>query len=117
MNINDLTLGQIREIQQLFVPGQTAFSEPGPYRALIGNNVIVRTVTMIYTGRLETVTATDLVLVDCSWIPETERFMQFVADGAVKECEPYPDGLLVYINRGALLDMCELKKQLPRSQK
>jgi hypothetical protein len=43
--------------------------------------------------------------------------MKFVAEGAVKECEPYPDGLSVYINRGALLDMCELKKDLPRSQK
>jgi len=72
---------------------------------------------MIYTGRLEKVTDSDLVLVDCSWIPDTERFMQFVADGKVRECEPYPDGLPVYINRGALLDMCEFKKELPRSQK
>ena len=79
--------------------------------------MIVRTVTMIYTGRLEEVTDTDLVLMDCSWIPETERYMQFVANGAVRECEPYPDGLPVYINRGALLDMCELRKDLPRLQK
>lgn len=83
----------------------------------VGKNVIIRTVTMIYTGKLDSVTASDLVLVDCSWIPETERYMQFVADGAVKECEPYPDDLPVYINRGSLLDVCELRKELPRSQK
>ena len=115
MNIDDLTLKQIREINML---GFTAVQDAkNPTQYPVGKNVIVRTVTMIYTGKLESVTDTDLVLIDCSWIPETDRFMQFVANGSVKECEPYPDGLLVYINRGALLDMCELKKDLPRSQK
>lgn len=117
MNIEELTLKQIREIQALFV-GVISQVNTKPQSAYpVGKNVIVRTVTMIYTGKLEQVTETDLVLIDCSWIPETERFMQFVAEGKVKECEPYPEGLPVYINRGALLDMCELKKDLPRSQK
>lgn len=119
MNIENLTIGQAREIAALFsqvsqVPQKDA-SVKSDYP--VGKNVIVRTVTMIYTGLLSSVTDTDLVLIDCSWIPETERFMQFVADGAVKECEPYPDGLPVFINRGAFLDMCELKSQLPRRQK
>lgn len=115
MNIEDLTLKQIREIQALTVGGTANEKCSSEYP--VGKNVIVRTVTMIYTGLLQKVTDSDLVLIDCSWIPETERFMQFVAEGKVKECEPYPDGLPVYINRGALLDMCELKKELPRSQK
>ena len=113
MNINVLTIGQAKELSELF--GNK--SNPCASNYPVGKNVIVRTVTMVYTGRLEQVTDSDLVLVDCSWIPETDRFMQFVADGKVKECEPYPDGLPVYINRGALLDMCELRKDLPRSQK
>ena len=112
MNIDDLTIDQLREIQQM-APALAQHN----YRALIGKNVIVRTVTMIYTGRLEEVTNSDLVLNDCSWIPETDRYMQFVENGSVRECEPYPSGLPVYINRGALLDMCELRKELPRSQK
>lgn len=109
---DDLTLKEIRELQCLFA--QKSCNESN---YPVGKNVIVRTVTMIYTGKLESVTNTDLILIDCSWIPETDRFMQFVAEGKVKECEPYPDGLPVFINRGALLDMCELKKPLPRSQK
>ena len=115
IDVNSLTYGDIREIQSLFSQGPAPKTHPSNYP--LGKNVIVRTVTMIYTGRLEEVTDTDLVLMDCSWIPETERYMQFVANGAVRECEPYPDGLPVYINRGALLDMCELRKDLPRSQK
>jgi len=113
MNIEDLTLKQIREIQALSTPANSPTHSNYP----VGKNVIVRTVTMIYTGNLQSVTDSDLILVDCSWIPETDRFMQFVAEGKVKECEPYPQGLLVYINRGALLDMCELTATLPRSQK
>jgi hypothetical protein len=113
MNIEELTLGQIRGLQSISIGA----SAQCPSQYPVGKNVIVRTVTMIYTGRLEKVTASDLVLVDCSWIPETDRFMQFVSEGKVKECEPYPDGLAVFINRGALLDMCELRKELPRSQK
>lgn len=119
LNIEDLTLKQIREIQKITcgavqAPEAISFD---PLSPLIGKNVIVRTVTMIYTGRLQSVTNDVLVLVDCSWIPETERYSNFVATGAVRECEPYPEDLPVYINRGALLDLCELKKELPRSQK
>ena len=115
MNIDNMTYGELKAIATLFNNAPQSVNVRSDYP--VGKNVIVRTVTMIYTGRLEQVTDTDLVLVDCSWIPETERFMQFVADGAVKECEPYPDGLPVYISRGALLDMCELRKSLPRSQR
>ena len=114
MNIDNMTFGELKQIAALFNSSKQTKTH-GAYP--VGKNVIVRTVTMIYTGRLESVTDSDLVLVDCSWIPETGRFMQFVAEGEVKECEPYPDGLHVFINRGALLDMCELKKELPRSQK
>ena len=113
MNLNDMTIGQAKELAAMFQANNSGVPSNYP----VGKNVIVRTVTMIYTGKLESVTSSDLVLVDCSWIPETERFMKFVAEGAVKECEPYPDGLQVFINRGALLDMCELRKDLPRSQK
>jgi len=72
----------------------------------IGKNYIVRTVTMIYTGKLVDVGATELVLVDCSWIPDTGRYMQFVADGR-----------RVAIGRGGLMDAVVLEKPLPRSQK
>ena len=114
MNINDLTLGQLNDLRAMF---QNPVATRSESNYPVGKNVIVRTVTMIYTGKLDSVTNTDLVLVDCSWIPETDRFMDFVAKGSVKECEPYPDGLPVYINRGALLDMCELIGKLPRSPK
>lgn len=113
MNLDDLTLGQIKEIQKMCGTNNEKNLSAYP----VGKNVIVRTVTMIYTGRLQKVTKSDLVLTECSWIPETDRYMSFVAEGKVKECEPYPDELEVFVNRGALLDLCELTSTLPRSQK
>ena len=120
MNINDLTLGQLKEISALF-NGQPISTSCPPLNSHhpfeIGKNYIIRTVTMIYTGKLVAVYPNELVLVDCSWIPETERYMDFVATGKVKECEPYPEGKLVPIGRGGLMDAVVLDAQLPRSQK
>ena len=112
MNIEELTLKQIRELQSLFTNTVLTCS---PYE--IGKNYIVRTVTMIFTGKLVDVTPQELVLIDAAWIPETERYMQFVAEGKVKECEPFPDGRKLIIGRGALLDAIVFEKELPRSQK
>ena len=116
MNINDLTLGQAKELASLFQPASVPIAmQWHPFE--IDKNYIVRTVTMIYTGKLVEVGPQELVLVDCSWIPETDRYMQFVENGSVKECEPYPDGRRVVIGRGGLTDAVVLEAGLPRSQK
>ena len=116
MNINDLTVAQIKK---LFAMMPNNFSSPScsshPFE--IGKNYILRTVTMIYTGKLIAVYPQELVLVDAAWIPETDRYMDFVATGKVKECEPYPDGRHVPIGRGGLMDAVVLEAPLPRSQK
>lgn len=114
MNLNDLTIGQAKELAALFC-GQPAAFATHPYE--IGKNYIVRTVTMIYTGKLVEVGQQELVLVDAAWIPETERYAKFVEEGAVKECEPYPADRRVAIGRGAISDAVVLEKSLPRSQK
>lgn len=85
-------------------------------KRLIGKNVAVRGVTMIYTGRLVEVTAADLVLTDAAWIAETGRWTAFVARSDVKEVEPYPDDQRVWIPRGTVCDVTELLGDLPRKQ-
>lgn len=114
MNIDNVTYGELKQIAAMFGAAQPQASN---HFFEIGKNYIVRTVTMIYTGKLVDVGATEIVLVDAAWIPETDRFMQFVANGSVKECEPYPDGRRVIIGRGGLMDAVVLEKELPRSQR
>lgn len=73
-----------------------------------------RTVTMIYTGRLKGINQQEFLVDEAAWIPDTERWKDFVDNGAVKECEPYSKPII--INRGAILDVTEIPSVL-RKQK
>ncbi len=117
-DLNKLTFEQLQnEIETLAkkqdkVKKQTLKDSP----LIIGENYLIRTVTMIYTGKLTKVYAKELVLVDCAWIPETARWQEAVKSGEFNEVEPYPDGEVI-LNREAVLDMTTVEWQLPRTQK
>lgn len=61
---------------------------------------------MIYTGRLKAINSTELLIDEAAWIPDTERWAEFVATGAHKEAEPYTKP--VVLSRGSLLDTTEI---------
>ena len=86
-----------------------------PY--VIGANYMIRTVTMIYTGKLVNVFDKELVLTECAWIPETERWADTCATGKFKEVEPYPKDAEVIINKEAVLDSFIVSWKLPKEQK
>ncbi len=117
MNLDDLSIGQAKALAAML--GDKKEELPCPYAAagLIGTNVMVRTVTMIYIGRLVSVGEHELTLMDVAWIPETGRWGKFIADGNINECEPYPNGMAVLIGRSAVIDACLWSSALPRSQK
>lgn len=111
MNINELTLGQIKEIQSMC---GSKSQKPHPYT--IGEKYLIRTVTMIYTGRLVAVYDQELVMEDAAWIAESDRWEQTVKEGKLKEVEPYGDGPVI-IGRGSILDVSVWHHDLPRVQK
>jgi hypothetical protein len=110
LNIEDLTLRQVREIQAL--AGKPAAADPG---FPIGKPFMIRTVTHIVTGRLKAVIPTEFVLTEAAWIADTGRYAGAVATANFSEVEPYPDGP-VFVGRGALIDATEIPS-LPRVQK
>jgi hypothetical protein len=112
MNIDDLTVKEIKHIQSL-LKGSGEVSHP--YK--IGRAYFIRTVTHHLTGRLIKVTAKELVLEDAAWIADDGRFCEAIADGVLNEIEPFPDGLDVIVGRGSLIDCVEWKHELPRKQK
>lgn len=89
----------------------------GPFTELLNENVIVRGVRMITTGKLIEIHPQELVLVDAARIAETDRYTLFVKTGAGLEVEVYPDDQRVYIGRGSICDLTKLLVALPRSQK
>jgi hypothetical protein len=82
----------------------------------IGSAYLIRTVTMIQTGRLIAVTEHELVLEDAAWIADTGRFADALKGGTFSEVEPFPDGEVI-VGRGSIIDACALPFALPRSQK
>ena len=71
MNIDDLTIGQLKQVNALMREPPTVNH---PYE--IGANYLIRTVTMIDTGRLVAVTDQELVIEEAAWIADTGRFTQ-----------------------------------------
>ncbi len=81
----------------------------------IGENYLIRTVTMTDTGKLVEVGEHELVLEDAAWIADTGRFSDALKSGTFSEVEPFPEGKLI-IGRGSIVDAVKIKT-LPRKQK
>ncbi len=114
--IDSLTIAEAREIAALFskqVPSFGAAPAPHPYE--IGQPYLIRTVSMIDTGRIVEVTAQEIVLEEAAWIADTGRFSDALKSCNFNEVEPFPDGRVI-INRAAIIDAVKIDK-LQRSQK
>ena len=111
MNLDDLTLGQVRELQALI--GGKAVPDDSSWE--VGKIYLIRTVTMNDTGRLVKVTPQELVLEDAAWIADTGRFADAVKKAEFGEVEPFPDGKVI-VGRGAIIDAVQIK-EAPRSQR
>jgi len=111
MDINKLTLGQIKEIQAQ-VGAQKESRDDSHW--IVGKPYFIRTVTHHLTGRLIKVTKLELVLEDAAWIADDGRFHEAIKSGNFSEVEPYPDGAQVIVGRGSLIDATSIQTT-PRS--
>lgn len=109
MDIDKLTIGELKQLNGLI--GKTTNH---PYE--IGEKYLIRTVTMIHTGRLIGVTESELVLEDGAWIADTGRFNEALKTGNFEEVEPFPEGKLI-VGRSAIIDACKVSFDLPRGVK
>lgn len=117
MNINDLTIGEAKELAAMF-GGPTSQKPERHENAVfaVGNKVFIRTVTHIITGEVTDVSAQEVTLKSAAWIADTGRFMGAIQSGDFSEVEPYPTENSVVVGRGALIDATVISK-LPKVQK
>lgn len=113
MNINELTLGQIKEINSLVNSGATAPAKPCPVK--IGNAYLFRTVTHIELGRVVEIIGDFVKLEEASWIADTGRYHNALRDGTLSEVEPYPDYTIVALN--SMVNIAPWNHELPKEQK
>jgi len=102
MNIDELTIKQVREIADMLnVNIKNDQNDPGPW--IIGEKYFIRTVTMHLTGELVSVSPQELVLKDAAWIADSGRFHEFLKDPSnADEVEPFVNH--VGIGRGSIID-------------
>lgn len=112
MNIDDLTIKEAKELACLFGNKATDCCTK-PYK--IGENYLIRTVTMIQVGRLEWVGDKELVLSSASWVADTGRFHDALKTGKLNEVEPFVDDVI--IGRGSIIDASVWTHKLPKEQK
>lgn len=114
MNLEDLTIREARQLASMF-QGATPANIDCACPWQIGKNYLIRTVTMIQTGRLVQVTDHELVLEDAAWIADTGRWSSAIKSCTFSEVEPFPSGR-VMVGRASLIDACEIAT-LPRDVK
>lgn len=102
MNINDLTIGEAKALAATFSTPQQNDSAWD-----IGSIYLIRTVTMIDTGRLVGITPQELILEEAAWIADTGRFSDALKSCTFGEVEPFPDGRVI-IGRGGIIDAVKI---------
>lgn len=81
----------------------------------IGANYLIRTVTMIDTGRVIAASHQYVILEDAAWIADTGRFSDALKKCQFNEVEPFPSGQVI-LNATAIIDAVKITST-PKSQK
>ncbi len=113
MNINDLTIGQAKELASAF-GGNNQSSIPFE----VGKAYLFRTVTHVELGKVESICGAFVTLSTASWIADTGRYHDLLKSGVFDdnaEIEPYPNGTIV--NTSALINAAPWPHSLPTEQK
>lgn len=113
IDVNELTIGQVKEIAA--ITGCGGGGGGRTHSIKVGKAYFIRTVTNYFTGKVDAITDSDIVLSDAAWIADTGRFHTALKTGKLNEVEPYPDGCIVA--RGAIIDMARWPHVLPGDQK
>jgi len=111
MDLNSLTIGQLKEIGNLL--NKTNQADDCPFE--VGENYLIRTVTFTLTGKIKSKSSHFLVLQDADWIADTDRFHDALKDSdKFSEVEPFINDCIV--SKGSIVDATKIVK-LYRKQK
>ena len=112
MNINEITIGEARELASLFTSNQSGAS---PFQ--VGKYYFIRTVTMNWCGKLKVAGSSFLTLESgtAAWVADSGRFYDALKDPSkFNEVEPAVND--VFIGVGSIIDATEIDQFTP-SQK
>jgi hypothetical protein len=111
MNVNEMTVAQIKEIQSIFKT-KAAKRET---LCEAGRKYFIRTVTHHYTGHCTKCTHDFIEINDAAWIADDGRFHNFLKTGDANEVEPFINPVRIPV--GCVVDVTEWQHALPRTLK
>lgn len=115
MNIDELTLGQLREIRKVCGVRAKVKVEKEELPFGPGDKLLIRTVTMIQLGVVKSIGRDFIVMDDGGWVADTARFSETLASGKLNEFERAPSWFLV--GRGAIVDVYPWAHAIPKETK
>lgn len=111
MNINEMTIGQAKELSKLFSGSQQ--SSQSPFKT--GKAYMFRTVTHIHVGVVTEIHGDLISTTEGAWVANTGLFTKFLETGEVSEVEVFSGKSGV--NVGALVDWAEWNNDLYKDRK
>lgn len=117
MNINDLTLGEAKQLASLFEPSKESASNGDCEFYEVGKSFMVMTIAHYIVGELVGFNDRELFFKKASVVVDTGRFMNCAKNGELDEVEPYPDNMKVKVSRDAIVRAHPWMFALPLSQK
>ena len=114
MNINDLTIGQFKQLSNL-ISFEVSEEKQVNSAYKIGTKYFIRTATYHCVGLLIEKTKGELILEDASWIADSGRLNNALKTGIFDEIEPFPNNLIVNIS--GIIDATAFDHDLPSEVK
>ncbi len=112
MNLDNLTLGEIKEISSLLGKQNTSCTKP---LTKIGDKVFIRTLTYHYIGEVVEETAEAIILDKTVWVADSGRFTEAIAEGSLNEFEII--GLITPIIKNNMVDIIPWNHDIPTQRK
>lgn len=111
--MGDITGKDLAKLLKLVGADGDSPTKEGPWK--IGQKYLVRTVTMMITGKLVAIHPQELELVEACWIANSGRFHKALRGewDTNAEHEPFPSTVIV--GRGSIVDAAPLSCNLPTS--
>ena len=115
MSIENIEFGRLMKTLEILSGGEwTHETSRQDFGFKEGDAVFIRTATMYYTGRVESVTNAVVVLSAAAWIAATGPFADAMAAGALSDAELYPADWQVHVALSWIVDWVRWPHALPQ---
>jgi len=113
MDINKLTIGEVKEIAKMVGCDSTMKVAESPIE--IGEKLFFRTVTYHLLGEVEEIHGNWVLLKKCCWVADSGRWHTALADGELSEVEMCGD--YCWVNLDTVTDIHPWNHKLPTKSK